>query len=98
MTAVFSTCEMSPGTAITARGLRIAWRWAFVFLMQYWSIFIVMSGSWITPWRIGRTAMMLPGVRPSMRLASSPTARTRCVPSWTATTEGSRRMMPRSLA
>jgi len=42
----------------------------------------------------GRMATMLPGVRPSMRLASSPTESTLLVPAWTATTEGSRRTMP----
>ena len=39
--------------------------------------------------------MMLPGVRPSIRLASSPTLRTSFVRRLTATTLGSRSRMPR---
>ena len=66
--------------------------------MKYAIIASVMSKSAITPDFIGRMAMMLPGVRPSMRLASSPTASTRFDPAWMATTEGSRSTMPRSFA
>ena len=55
------------------------------------------SKSAMTPSRSGRIAWMLPGVRPSIILASSPTASTwrlpLCVVS--ATTEGSFRTMPR---
>ena len=57
-----------------------------------------MSKSAITPDFIGRIAMMLPGVLPSIRFASSPTARTRLEPACIATTEGSRRTTPRSFA
>jgi hypothetical protein len=39
---------------------------------KYRSIFSVTSKSAITPSFSGRTAMMPSGVRPSMRLASSP--------------------------
>ncbi len=41
------------------------------------------SKSAITPSRIGRIASMLPGVRPSISLASSPTASTCFLPSLT---------------
>jgi hypothetical protein len=55
------------------------------------------SKSAMTPSRSGRMAWMLPGVRPSIILASSPTART-CLRPLTlamATTEGSLSTMPR---
>ena len=55
------------------------------------------SKSAITPSFIGRTAVMLPGVRPSISLACLPTASTFLVPllrRWTATTEGSLETMP----
>ena len=57
------------------------------------------SKSAMTPSRKGRMAAMLPGVRPSIILASSPTARTCFLPltSAMATTEGSFRTMPRPL-
>src|SRR6476646_5904717 len=45
---------------------------------------------------MGRIAVIFPGVRPSIRLASSPTARTFDVPAWIATTDGSRRTIPLS--
>src|SRR5881397_1533429 len=56
----------------------------------------------MTPSRIGRTAVMWPGVRPSMSRASSPTATMRGVPFGVApspscaiaTTEGSVRTIP----
>ena len=57
----------------------------------------VISKSAMTPSFIGRMAMMLPGVRPSISLASLPTARTRLPPlasCCTATTEGSLATMP----
>jgi len=54
----------------------------------------------ITPSFIGRTAVMCPGVRPSMLLASEPTATITLPPrvgsSCTATTEGSLSTMPLS--
>ena len=67
--------------------LRIKWR----------SIASVTSKSAMTPSLSGRIATILPGVRPSMRLASSPTASTSLVPALTATTDGSRKTMPWSL-
>src|SRR5271170_1442070 len=59
----------------------------------------VTSKSAMTPSRNGRIAWMFPGVRPSISLASSPTART-CLRPFTvasATTEGSFSTMPRPL-
>ena len=54
----------------------------------------------MTPSFIGRTAVMWPGVRPSMPLASAPTATMILPPregsSCTATTEGSLSTMPLS--
>ena len=55
------------------------------------------SKSAMTPSFMGRTATMLPGVRPSISLASLPTASTFLVPlpaRWTATTDGSFETMP----
>ena len=48
----------------------------------------------MTPSFIGRIATMLPGVRPSISLASVPTASTRFVVVLTATIDGSRTMIP----
>ena len=55
------------------------------------------SKSAITPSRSGRLAVMYPGVRPSICLASSPTATTCFLPrtSAMATTEGSASTIPR---
>ena len=64
------------------------------FLMKYSSIFSVTSKSAMTPSFIGRIATMLPGVRPSISLASVPTASTRLVILLTTTIEGSRTTMP----
>ena len=58
------------------------------------------SKSAMTPSRIGRIASILPGVRPSIILASLPTARTDFLPPrvvMVATTEGSLSTMPRPL-
>src|SRR5439155_7971053 len=52
----------------------------------------------MTPSFIGRMAAMLPGVRPSISLASFPTASTRLVTLLIATIDGSRTMMPRPSA
>ena len=56
-----------------------------------------MSKSAITPSFMGRMAVMLPGVRPSIFLASMPTASTFCWPLFsfcTATTDGSLTTIP----
>ena len=65
------------------------------FVMKCRSIFSAISKSAITPSFIGRMAMMLPGVRPSIFLASAPTANTFSVFFSMATTDGSLSTMPR---
>src|SRR5512135_2565527 len=55
----------------------------------------VTSKSAMTPSLSGRTATMLPGVRPIIRLASTPTATMAPVLVFSATTEGSLSTMPR---
>ena len=66
--------------------------------MKWESIFSVISKSAITPSFMGRMATMLPGVRPSISLASLPTASTLPVILLTATMEGSETTMPLFLA
>src|SRR5947207_561064 len=66
--------------------------------MKYFSITSVMSKSAITPSFIGLIATMSPGVRPSMSLASRPTAYTLLVFLSIATIEGSLTTIPRPLA
>src|SRR5438128_1665319 len=56
---------------------------------------MVHSKSAITPPRKGRMTSIVPGTRPNMRLASSPTARTRSLPFTRLTTDGSRMTTPR---
>src|SRR5687767_9605642 len=58
------------------------------------SIFSAASKSAITPSRIGRIAVMLPGVRPIISLASVPTASICAFTVLTATIDGSLRTMP----
>ena len=53
------------------------------------------SKSAITPSFSGRIAEIVPGVRPSMRLASTPTACTSPLRWSIATTDGSESTMPR---
>ena len=93
LTARFSTWVTSEGMPITMRGRtsveRLWARW-----MKCESIFSVISKSAITPSFIGRMATMLPGVRPSISLASRPTASTFPVTRLTATIEGSETMIP----
>ncbi len=85
---------MTPeGTQTTTRG------WAKRFECTDWmkcrSICSVTSKSAITPSFSGRIAVMLPGVRPIIRFASTPTAWTWPVLVSIATTDGSERTMPR---
>ena len=87
------TSVMPEGTAMTTRGRAIVRRlWAL--RMKWRSMASVTSKSAMTPSLSGRMATILPGVRPSIRLASSPTARTSLVPAFTATTDGSRSTIP----
>ena len=63
--------------------------------MKWRSISSVTSKSAITPSFSGLIAEIVPGVRPSMRLASIPTACTSPVRESTATTLGSDSTIPR---
>jgi len=63
--------------------------------MKWRSICSVTSKSAITPSLSGRIAAIVPGVRPSIRFASTPTACTSPLRWSIATTEGSLRTMPR---
>ena len=72
----------------------------WTFSMKYRIIRSVMSKSAMTPSFMGRTAVMFPGVLPTMSFASFPTARMLLRPMvsrWTATTEGSLITIPRPL-
>ncbi len=92
LTARRSTSVMPDGMAMTTRGFdRLL---AFAFLMKCLSMASVTSKSAMTPSLSGRMATISPGVLPSIRLASSPTAKTMLVPALTATTDGSRRTIP----
>ena len=95
-TARFSTWVMPDGTAMMIRG-RTKVRRLCTLWMKWRSMASVTSKSAMTPSRIGRMATMLPGVLPSIFLASMPTASTRLLARLlmlTATTEGSLRTMP----
>ena len=81
------------GTQTTTRGC--AKRCWCTFWMKWRSICSVTSKSAITPSFSGRIALIVPGVRPSMRFASSPTACTSPVRWSIATTDGSESTMPR---
>ncbi|COG24823.1 Uncharacterised protein [Streptococcus pneumoniae] len=63
-------------------------------LMKYFNIASVISKSAITPSLSGRIATILPGVRPTMLLASSPTANTLPLLRSIATTDGSFNTIP----
>ena len=67
---------------------------SMMVLRKYRSIFSVTSKSAMTPSLSGRTARMPSGVRPSMRLASSPMPLILPVAFSMATTDGSLRTMP----
>ena len=85
---------MTPeGTQTTTRGC--AQRFWWTFWMKWRSISSVTSKSAITPSFSGRIAEIVPGVRPSIRLASIPTAWTSPVRESIATTLGSDSTMPR---
>ena len=92
-TARFSTPVTPDGTQTTTRGC--AKRCWCTFWMKWRSICSVTSKSAMTPSFSGRIAWIVPGVRPSMRFASTPTACTSPVRWSIATTDGSERTMPR---
>jgi hypothetical protein len=89
-TARFSTSVTPLGTQITTRLLIVP----CAFRMKYRSICLVVSKSAITPSFIGLIATIAPGVRPIMRLASSPIAKTSRVCEFIATTDGSFIIIP----
>ena len=82
------------GTQMMILGFGAKSLFGFTMRMNCFSICSVTVKSAITPSFSGRTATMLPGVRPMTALASWPTQRTSSVLVSTATTEGSRMMMP----
>ena len=91
-TARRSTPVTPEGTQTTTRGW--AKRFWCTFWMKWRSICSVTSKSAITPSLSGRIAVIVPGVRPSIRFASTPTACTSPVRWSIATTEGSREHDP----
>src|SRR6266536_2152575 len=92
-TARFSTPVTPDGTQTTTRGC--AKRCWCTFWMKCRNICSVTSKSAITPSLSGRMAEIVPGVRPSIRFASTPTACTSPVRWSMATTEGSESTIPR---
>ena len=87
------------GTQITMRGLGLKIPALYTLRMKCLSISSVTVKSAITPSFIGRITVMLPGVRPIICLAASPTCWITFLPfgppSWRiATTEGSSSTMP----
>ncbi len=93
MTARRSTAVTPEGMQMITRG-RANLEPPQALRIKLCSMLAVMSKSAITPSFKGRTATMEPGVRPMTSLASWPTYRTVSVRVSTATTEGSRIMMP----
>ena len=92
-TARRSTPVTPDGTQTTTRGC--ANRFWCTFWMKWRSICSVTSKSAITPSFSGRIAVIVPGVRPSIRFASTPTACTSPVRWSIATTDGSESTIPR---
>src|SRR3954462_12235757 len=92
-TARRSTSVIPDGAHTTRRGC--ARRRSSTLAMKWRSIFSVTSKSAMTPWRSGRVAEIVAGVRPIIRCASAPTAGTSPVRSSIATTDGSDSTMPR---
>ena len=92
-TARRSTCVISDGTPMTTRGRSQPLRLC-ALRMKCVSIFSAASKSAMTPSFIGLIAVMLPGVRPSISLASVPTASILPVTLLSATIDGSLTTMP----
>ena len=95
-TARFSTSVTPDGIPITIRGRGMSPIRSWTRCTKYLIICSVTSKSLMTPSRRGRMAMMFAGVRPTIRLASAPIARTFFVLASIATTLGSLITMPRS--
>ena len=93
LTARRSTAVTPEGMQMTTRGLPNRDR-PMLFWKNHWSILAVMSKSAMTPSFKGRMAMMDPGVLPMTSLAACPTYFTTSVRTSTATTDGSRMMIP----
>ncbi len=75
-TARFSTSVTPDGMPSSMRGRGMSPTRSWTRCTKYLIICSVTSKSLMTPSRSGRTAMMLAGVRPTMRLASAPIAST----------------------
>ena len=95
-TARFSTSVTPDGMPSSIRGRGISPTRSWTRFTKYLIICSVTSKSLMTPSRSGRIAMMLAGVRPTIRFASAPIARTRFVLASIATTDGSLITIPRS--
>ena len=95
-TARFSTSVTPDGMPRSMRGRGINPTRSCTLFTKYLIICSVTSKSLITPSRSGRTAMIEAGVRPTIRFASAPMARTRLVLASIATTDGSEMTIPRS--
>ena len=95
-TARFSTSVTPDGMPSSIRGRGISPTRSCTRFTKYLIICSVTSKSLMTPSRSGRTAMMLAGVRPTIRLASAPMASTRFDFASIATTDGSLMTIPRS--
>ena len=91
--AFFSTDVIFEGQHIKILGLEKRFL-AFIFLINSFNIISVISKSAITPSFIGFMAFILPGVLPSISLASLPVARTCFVSASIATTVGSFNTIP----
>jgi hypothetical protein len=96
-TARRSTSVIPEGTHTMTRGFTLNTWFSMIRVRKYRSIFSVTSKSAMTPSFIGRTARIPSGVRPSMRLASSPTPLIFFVSLSIATTDGSLSTMPSPL-
>ncbi len=95
-TARFSTSVTPDGMPRSIRGRGMSPIRSWTRFTKYLIICSVTSKSLMTPSRSGRTAMMFAGVRPTIRFASAPMARTRLVLASMATTLGSLMTIPRS--
>ena len=94
-TARFSTSVTPDGMPSSIRGRGMSPTRSWTRFTKYLIICSVTSKSLMTPSRSGRTAMIEAGVRPTIRLASAPIARTFFVFASIATTLGSLMTMPR---
>ena len=94
ITARFSTSVIPLGTPTTTRGFTIHSGYFCTRLIKVCKRVSTSSKSAITPSRMGRTARLSPGVRPSIFFASKPMAVTRLFLLSTAITVGSLMTIP----